>query len=257
MTRLLISVRSLEEARLLPMQEIGILDIKEPNNGPLGCPNLKTISEIHAELGALAPISVALGELVDSEPLSLEQLPPVAYAKFGLSQLRTVHDWKSHWTSRISRLPPNTQPVAVIYADWRTCGAPSPEEVISAANEASCQAILVDTFEKTKGSLFQWQTFAELERMTQLVRKTPAKWVLAGGLRSQPDLQNALRLGPDLIGVRGAVCGEDRADMISSVHMKDFFRQFANLIKSDSVIRSRSIEPETSVSESRNAGITH
>ena len=256
MTRLLLSVRNLEEAYLLPIQDIGILDVKEPERGPLGCADLETIASIHRKFQDLVPISAALGELADPEPFQLECLPPIDFAKFGLSRMQTVANWTSIWSDRISQLPSETQPVAVIYADWKSCGAPPPEQVISAAIDAACSAILIDTFEKSKGSLLQWLEIDELIRITQLVRTTPAKWVLAGGLRRQPDLQSALQLQPDLIGVRGAICSEDRASKISPVRLDNFFRQFANLTRSNGVSASRSIQPETARSESRNEGIT-
>lgn len=256
MTKLLISVRNVEEARMLPVGQIGIIDVKEPRRGPLGSADLKTISRVHQAFEMSTPISAALGELVDCEPERLKRLPPIQFAKFGLSRMRAVGNWKSRWLNCISQLPEATQPVAVIYADWRTCGAPSPDEVVSAAIEGSCRAILIDTFEKTKGSLFDWLTLDELQRITQRVRTTKAIWVLAGGLRSRIELQKSLRLGPDLIGVRGAVCNDDRASGISSARLAEFLRQFSHLAESYRVIESRSIESESVGSESRNEGIT-
>ena len=154
MTQPLISVRNLAETRLLPLEQVGILDIKEPLRGPLGRADVDTIAEIQHEVGNSVPVSVALGELVDCDPTQLEELPPVAFAKFGLSKLGALPDWKALWAQCISRLPLGTQPVAVIYADWQSCGAPSPEEIVAAAQDISCRAILVDTFEKMRGICF-------------------------------------------------------------------------------------------------------
>ena len=257
MTQLLLSVRNLEEARLLPPRGVGILDIKEPNRGALGRADQQTISSIQKEFDGVVSVSAALGELVDTNEDLLECLPPVEFAKFGLSRMRDVPEWKSLWMNRIAQLPEGTAPVAVIYADWISCGAPPPERVVSAAIEAACPAILIDTFEKSQGSLLQWLTFDELKRITRQVRSTSAKWVLAGGLREFHDLQKMLQLQPDFIGVRGAICEEGRASKISPIRLKEFFRQFSDLIESNDVAESRSNESESIGSESRNEGITH
>ena len=255
MMRLLISVRNVAEARLLPLEQVGIIDIKEPLRGPLGRADTTTITELCREFGTSAPISAALGELIDCNPTSLTELPSVFFAKFGLSQMRDVTDWPTRWMQCIERLPTGTQPVAVIYADWKTCGAPSPEEVISVAQQFDCPAVLIDTFEKKKGNLFQWLTFSELERITDHVRETTAKLVFAGGLRSEPDIRYSLRFSPDLIGVRGAICGDDRAGTLDEICMKDFFRRFSNVIETSEVTASRSVAIQTPSCDSRNLGI--
>ncbi len=234
MTQLLVSVRSLAEAKTLPLNKIGIVDIKEPLRGSLGSADLDTICEIYSAIGNSTIVSVALGELSDGVSFELDQLPPVAFAKFGLSQLAGV-DWQPLWEQRIRRLPTGTLPVAVIYADWKTCGAPAPEEIIAAATRLQCGGFLLDTYEKTNGNLFSHFSPDEIQLISQSAKAMNAKFVIAGGISSPQNLDQALALSPDWIGVRGAICDGERTGSICSQQINDFLTQFTTAIEDASV----------------------
>lgn len=99
MARLLVSVRSLVEARLAVAAGVDLVDIKEPARGSLGAASLVTIRSIVEALADRAPLSCALGELIDvaHDPEhapapavgiidQLAELPPeLAFAKLGLA----------------------------------------------------------------------------------------------------------------------------------------------------------------------------
>src|SRR5213082_3340205 len=61
--RLLVSVVSVEEARRALAGGADIIDVKDPNEGALGAPSPRTLSEVVREVGGRAPVSVALGDL--------------------------------------------------------------------------------------------------------------------------------------------------------------------------------------------------
>ena len=66
MTRLLVSVRSVEEARVALDAGVDLIDFKEPRRGSLGAVDASTAAEIVQAIGGRAPLSMACGELIAS-----------------------------------------------------------------------------------------------------------------------------------------------------------------------------------------------
>ncbi|HVW37597.1 MAG TPA: (5-formylfuran-3-yl)methyl phosphate synthase [Pirellulales bacterium] len=66
MTRLLVSVRSVEEARIALDARVDLIDFKEPRRGSLGAVDASTAAEIIQAIGGRAPLSMACGELLSS-----------------------------------------------------------------------------------------------------------------------------------------------------------------------------------------------
>lgn len=228
MPQILVSIRSLSEALSLPLDQIGIVDIKEPTRGSLGSADLSTILGIHAALKEKTTISVALGELRQEEFFALEQLPEVAYAKYGLSQL-AGENWQLIWERRVCRLPSGTTPVAVIYADWKSSGSPSPESTLEQLRDLPCGGFLIDTFDKTQGGLFDHLSSVEINEIAVAVRERGAKFVLAGGIHTAEQLELAMELEPDWIGVRGAICVGERTETIGRAQVEKFLNEFSSL----------------------------
>ena len=85
MTRLLVSVRSLDEALIAASEGVDLIDVKEPSRGPLGLADASVRQEIGQRLGAKHQLSAACGELCDfvarsvSEGDKVESLADVSY----------------------------------------------------------------------------------------------------------------------------------------------------------------------------------
>jgi uncharacterized protein (UPF0264 family) len=83
-----------------------------------------------------------------------------------------------------------------------------------AAEKAGCPALLVDTWDKSSGTLFDHWPVMELRSFINDVRSRGISIVLAGSLVGAAVKESA-RLGPDLIAVRTAACVGGRVGMIS------------------------------------------
>ena len=68
MTRLLVSVRSLDEARVALEAGVDLIDLKEPARGPLGAVDLEVVEAVSQFVASRVPTSTALGELIDWNP---------------------------------------------------------------------------------------------------------------------------------------------------------------------------------------------
>lgn len=239
MTRLLVSVRSLEEA--LDAFEAGadLIDLKEPSAGSLGRVPPSVAVEVAARLGGLVPLSMALGELADdacpSDALNgrdpWEVPAGIAFAKLGLAGCAATHDWRARWQAAVRRLPASCAPVAVIYADWQTVRAPPPGETLRGAVELGCRALLIDTCNKQQGKLFEHVTVVQVGRLMAEARSRQLLTVLAGSL-TLADAHDALRCRPDFLAVRGAVCDGSREARL----VPDKVRHWKNLCGSGELV---------------------
>ena len=100
------------------------------------------------------------------------------FAKVGLAGMAPHDDWPSQWQTVCDALPASTSPVAVVYADWRTCNSPPPEAVLQAATEIGCDALLIDTYDKSGGNLFAHFSPTTLAGFADRVRQADLKFVL-------------------------------------------------------------------------------
>lgn len=214
MTKLLVSVRNATEAEVALEGGAHLIDVKEPSRGALGAADAETIATVVRQVGGRAAVSAAMGELIAADFVSWSQFPHgLQYAKLGLAGCARHPDWEHEWTTAIRRLPAETAAVAVIYADWPTANAPAPDDVLAAAAQQRCPAVLVDTFEKSKGTLLDHWRIEELGRVVGIARRHEMMVVLAGSLTAAT-IPVVLPLRPDYVAVRGAACRGGRSGRI-------------------------------------------
>lgn len=207
MAKLLVSVRSANEALLAFTAGADIIDVKEPDLGSLGRAEVSTWRQVRSVLPASVPLSVALGELNKWVEAVEHALPAdawngLSFRKLGLAGVSP--DWQETWRGLRLRLGNEQGPpwIAVAYADWLAARAPDPDAVLEAAGEATeIIGILVDTWSKTA----PFQVDAGWIDWAHRVRQAGLMLAVAGGLdrRSIPALA---ALAPDVVAVRGAAC---------------------------------------------------
>lgn len=215
MTRLLVSVRNLQEAQMALAAGVDLLDVKEPLHGALGAAAPATITAIARLASGNVPTSAALGELIDFDCHSGAAGLGVDYAKLGLAGCNDLANWIELWHSAWQSLSPRCGRIAVAYADHQLARAPAPLEVLEQADLAGCAGLLVDTFDKRGGSVFAHCSEADLREWCAQAQQAGMLFVLAGGLQGS-EIQRACQVGPDYIGVRGAVCRGDRQQSIDA-----------------------------------------
>ncbi len=209
MAELLVSVRSVAEAASAVDGGAAVIDIKEPDRGPLGRATVETWRAIRAEVPATTPVSVALGELIDLDPRSIQapDLAGIAFQKAGPARMGRTYS--ARWQRVGQEFPVATGWVAVIYADWHAADAPDPDTVITAALEfAGCPGLLIDTWDKHQPS-----PMVSDERWRDRIQRvqTSGRFVALAGRLDRATIHRLASLQPDLFAVRSAACtGGDR-----------------------------------------------
>lgn len=227
--RLLVSVRSVQEAQAALAGGADLLDVKEPRRGPLGCADPYTLHEVVVAVGEAAPLSAALGEL-RAPPGSdtIAALRGYKFAKLGLAGAASIENWPAKWERWVAALPEGVAPVAVIYADWKSCGSPPPNEIVAHARRIRCRALLIDTFRKNGQSLLQLLPPDAIGRTLKVARQSGMTTVVAGSLQLS-DLSGVAAVAPDYLAVRGAVCSANRSSAINPLLVREFSHQLALL----------------------------
>lgn len=206
MTRLLVSVRSAEEALAGLQGGADLIDIKEPLRGALGAAEVSVWRAVNAAIERRVPISAALGELLDSACLTrAAQAQGFTYVKAGLAGCAKLADWVSRWRQLQQALPSQVELVAVIYADFERAEAPTSDQVIAATVELGLKTLLVDTFDKSHGDLEACLSARGLQRLLTAAKAHRLQVALAGSLTEQT-IPAVLPLSPDWLAVRGAAC---------------------------------------------------
>jgi len=213
--RLLVSVRSAQEARRALIGGADIIDVKDPSQGPLGAPSPRVLSEVVAEVGAAAPVSVALGDLPNLPHTAAlaargAALSGADYVKVGLRGVSTLDGAVALMRAVSDAVDPRTQVIAAAYADAGALDPPAmaPEWLPDVVQRAGIAGALVDTFVKDGRGVYSWLSERALVDLIARTRSAGGRFAVAGQLT----LGDLRRVEADVIGVRSAVCrGGDRA----------------------------------------------
>jgi len=208
MTRLLVSVRSVDEARLAAAGGADFIDLKDPARGALGGLPAGTIRDIVAALraqGSVLPVSATIGDVPMHE--SGEILARVAtvaacgvdIVKVGIERAPAAPQVLRALAGCGHRLVP------VFIADRGL-----DEQAVSLALALGFEGVMLDTADKRVGSLFEALPAPEIERFVVRARDAGVMVGLAGALRRHHAPALAA-LAPDFAGFRSAVCVGERS----------------------------------------------
>lgn len=262
---LLVSVRDAAEAAEAVEGGADIIDVKEPRQGSLGRAEPAAAVAVARVVAARRPWTMACGELggqsggeasgqaggeVGSEAAAtggpaisrhLDRvwsllvggaLPPAA-VKIGLAGAAGT-DWRRRLLTIFESLPFDSERVAVAYADWALARAPSPGEVIAAAAGLGCSTLLIDTFDKSAGGLFDCCQPGLPAAWVAAARAAGLQVAVAGRI-SQEGIPAAWGLRPDVVALRSAVCFNGRDGRVQAELVRRAMLQSVGRIHAASV----------------------
>jgi uncharacterized protein (UPF0264 family) len=206
--KLLVSVRSVEEAMLAASGGADFIDLKEPGNGALGGLPIATIRSIVDALrrqGRGLPVSATIGDVPMSQARRIADCVAavggcgVDYVKVGIERVTGA-------LAVLDSLARSGLPVVPVFIADRGF------EFAHLAHACSLgfPGVMADTADKRAGSLFDAVPLADLRRFVAMARAAGVMVGLAGALRAahQPLLS---ALAPDFAGFRSAVCAGSRS----------------------------------------------
>jgi uncharacterized protein (UPF0264 family) len=111
--------------------------------------------------------------------------------------------------------------VAAAYADYRRINSISPLLLPDVGAKVGADVVMIDTGIKDGRSLFEFMREEELTRFVDDARDLGLTTALAGTIKFE-DLDVLRRINPDILGIRGVVCGGDRNDEIKQELVEEF-----------------------------------
>jgi hypothetical protein len=210
--QLLVSPSSIDEARHSGAADI--IDVKKPSEGSLGANFPWVIREIKAF--SKKPVSAAIGDFTYKPGGAALAAYGAAcagadYVKIGLAfeGREQARDVIRAVVKAVKDEFPKKYVVIAAYSDFERMHSISPFDMAPIASECGADIAMVDTGIKDRQSTFAFMNQETLRSFTEENRKLGLGTALAGALKFE-DLAALKRINPDIIGVRGMVCGGDR-----------------------------------------------
>ncbi len=231
---LMVSVQNLDEAREAVAGGADIVDVKNLREMVIGSNFPPVIREVRHAFPKEVHVSVTLGVVPN-------QAGTVALAVYGAGALGAtsvkVGFIQSDYPTALRILRESrraldgfdTKLIAATFADSPLYGGIDPRSVVRLARESASDGVLIDTLVKDGRTLFDFLDEATLKGLVMEGKELGMSTALSGTLRVA-NLNPLVRIHPDIVGVRGAVCArgdrEGRAvDATAVAHFKDELRQ--------------------------------
>ncbi len=217
--KLLVSPMNVQEAIAAEQGGADIIDVKNPKEGSLGANFPWVISEIKSHVSK--PLSATIGDF-NFKPgtASLAALGAAVagaqYIKVGLYGIHTpeeAYELLAGVTRAVRAFDAEKIVVASAYSDYSRIGSLSPFDLPAAARRAGVDVVMVDTGIKDGRSTFEFMGNGELKKFVGLAHENRLSCAIAGSIKFE-DIAFLREIGPDIIGVRGMVCGGDRTQAI-------------------------------------------
>jgi uncharacterized protein (UPF0264 family) len=215
--QLLVSPSSIEEAR--SSLSADIIDVKKPSEGSLGANFPWVIQEIK-KIAGKKPVSAAIGDNEYKPGTAALSAYGAAHAgadfiKVGLmfDGIDRARDVIEAVTTAVKREFPEKYVVIAAYSDFQRMGTISPFAISQLVADAGADVAMIDTGIKDGKSTFAFMDEEALTRFVEQNRDLGLQTALAGSLKFE-DLDALKRINPEIIGVRGMVCGGDRTATI-------------------------------------------
>ena len=231
--KLLISPKSIEEAKVVVDSKIDYIDCKNPNEGSLGA-NFPWIIKRMKELipsNSSQLLSAAIGDFPNLPgSASLAALGAAVSGadiiKVGLKGPKNEHQGiklMKNVVKTVKEFNNEIKVVAAGYADRsRKNNSLKYLEIPTIAAESGSDIAMLDTYIKDGKGLFDFLSVEELIKFKEKAKELDLKVALAGRIMIK-DIIKLRQISPDIIGVRSVVC-ED-FDRNNGMIKKDLIEQ--------------------------------
>ena len=200
MTQLLASINSLEEAEIVLNVGVDIIDLKQPSQGALGALSIEDVKQIVEFVAKRKPVSATVGDLPMLPDLVFDAVQNMAATGVDFVKIGVFPDGDS--LASIKRLAAlnHYRLIAVLFAD-----ALPDFCIITVLKDAGFTGVMIDTMDKSRGSLLSVIDEVRLTEFVQLCKTKGLLCGLAGSLRLS-DIATLLPYSVDYLGFRGALC---------------------------------------------------
>ncbi|MFX1477176.1 MAG: (5-formylfuran-3-yl)methyl phosphate synthase [Promethearchaeota archaeon] len=238
--KLLISPKTVEEAKIVISAKVDLIDCKNPKEGSLGANfpwiirEMKTLIPNNSDQLLSATIGdfpnlpgsaslAALGAAVSGADIIKVGLKGPQNVEQGISLMQNV-------VKAVKNYDKNIWIVTAGYADYRRMESNLDYlSIPTIASESGADVAMLDTYIKDEKGLFDFLNINELIEFKKKAHQLNLKVALAGNIR-QNVLPKIRKISPDIIGIRSMVCerhdrnnGKIKLDLIENLKAELFF----------------------------------
>ncbi|TFH42112.1 MAG: (5-formylfuran-3-yl)methyl phosphate synthase [ANME-2 cluster archaeon] len=219
--KLLVSPINIDEAQAAANGGADIIDVKNPKEGSLGANFPWVIRAVKEAVNSKCPISATIGDM-NYKPgtASLAALGAAVagaeYVKVGLYDIQTreqAFDMVEHVVRSVKDYDPNKKVVISGYSDYKRINSIPLSELPAICADCGADVVMMDTGIKDGRSTFEFMSHEELSQFVASAHDLGLETAIAGTIKFE-DIDQLNKIGPDIIGVRGCVCGGDRNSAI-------------------------------------------
>ena len=207
---LMVSVQNLEEAREAVAGGADIVDVKNLKEMMVGSNFPPVVREVRNAFPKRVHVSVTLGVVPN-------QAGTVSMAVYGAAALGATSvkvgfvnsDYETALRilreSRRALEGFDTKLIAATFADSHLYQGIDPTLVVKLGRESRSDGMLIDTLVKDGRNLFDFLDEHQLKELVLEAKEAGMSTALSGALKIA-NLDTLVRINPDIVGVRGAVC---------------------------------------------------
>jgi uncharacterized protein (UPF0264 family) len=212
MPQLLISVKSIAEAKIAMDSGADIIDLKDPDHGALGALPLELVAKIVTFVNATGQsenkvTSATIGDLPMVPELLLKHVLALADTKVDIIKIGFFQDASAEFSDYQSCLrmlksvcDSGVKLIAVLFAEYEY-----PVSLIKAIKNAGFYGVMFDTASKNGATFLDYFSIDEMKEISSNVQAQGLLFGLAGSLNLR-HLALTKEVAADYVGFRGGVC---------------------------------------------------
>ena len=224
-TKILTSIKSIEEAILVSNKGVDIIDFKNPALGSLGALPIDKIKSCLKVIPSKQLTSATIGDVYNTNEIEKKTFflskTKIDFIKIGFF----FDEKKIKNLFNIKKIVKNKKIIAVLFADKK------PKlDFIKEIKRMNFDGVLIDTQDKKNGNLRNYLTNNEIKKFVQCSKKENLTIGLAGSLTIK-DIEPLRKLYPDYLGFRGALCNSsERKDDICEISLNRILSKFRSFV---------------------------
>jgi len=238
MTGMLASVSSLDEAKIALQENVDIVDLKDPSQGALGAVTTEVAQEVVKFVSGQCLVSATIGDLPMQATLIGKAIATMASTGVDIIKVGVFDDLTDEVIASLKEQAIkgangiNGKQFTIVIVFFVDKGLDS--EKISDLAKAGIRGVMLDTADKAQGNLRSHMEHKEIESFVSHAKSYGLLAGLAGSLKAS-DVMPLLKLEPDYLGFRGALCQDNsRVQALSSSSVRNI-RSLITNAKEDSV----------------------
>ncbi len=237
---LMVSVQNMEEALEAEQGGADVVDVKNLQEALVGSGHPNIVRAVRGIMPVEKHVSVTLG-VVPNQPGTVAMavyaaaMMDATSVKVGFQEAQYDQAVQVLRESRMALEGFNTKLVGSVFADNELFeNGLDPMCMIDLARDGQCDGFLIDTLTKDGRNLFDFMSESVLKDIVLKGKELGMSTALSGHLKIT-DLDELARINPDIVGVRGAVCGNGERDRAVAWEAVAEFKRQLDLRKSGEV----------------------